>query len=86
MDRRLHWGWDFWRSWLQFNADVVDDVAAEHSAAIRSRAGAACESSLIQDMGADAVQNLQVYPRLPNGDLAIWWFTADGVCSRYGDS
>ena len=52
--------------------------------AIRSRAGAACESSLIQDMGADAVQNLQVYPRLPNGDLAIWWFTADGVCSRNG--
>ena len=63
---------------------LLKTLPQETQLAIRSRAGATAESSLIQDMGADAVQNQQIYPRLPNGELATWWFTADGVCSRNG--
>lgn len=48
------------------------------------RASKRCESSLIQDMGAEAVSQFQIYPRLPSGQLATWWYTADGVCTRGG--
>jgi RHS repeat-associated protein len=48
------------------------------------QANRTCESSLIKDMGADAVSQFQVYPRLQNGQLATWWYTADGVCTRGG--
>ena len=51
---------------------------------IRSLAGRRAEGALLEDMGPDAVTQLQIRPRLANGKLAEWWFTADGICKRGG--
>lgn len=48
------------------------------------QANRTCESSLIKNMGPEAVSQFQVYPRLPSGRIAIWWYTAAGVCTRGG--